>query len=367
MTKQSQPLSLADFDNSAEVEEKEESKEFVSKGKEKEKEEKLPDPFEEDEPKEETKVVAKEEIPEPTKKEKKQEPLPEPTEEEEEEEDDKDFWLKVNKLSGEDIEGDFDNTEEGAANYVKSFTEKKLEKYEEYLSNEFPKEYKALQFRMDGIDFSYLYKEENIEDYRAIPEIDDKDTQQQENILYTAHRLRGTPEDDIKDLIGAARDANKLVEKSTNALKFLHKYSEDKINEKESKTKAENEERKGKASEMVNSINELIQKGAIGDFLIPEKDKKALASHVLSSIRYEDGKFMLVKSLTKDQLSEEIQNEYFRFKKGNISDLIERKAKTKLVSKLKSKSDSNRRIKGGGSAEETASSKGYLSLNDFNN
>lgn len=45
-------------------------------------------------------------------------------------------------------------------------------------------------------------------------------------------------------------------------------------------------------------------------------------------MRYDNGKFYIIKEIGDKDLEQEMQKEFFAYKKGNLNDLVERKAKT---------------------------------------
>lgn len=343
-----------DEDEDEEEEEQETSQEREAREKEEEAEKKRLEELEAEKNKGET-AEEKEEREKKEKEEKEKKDKGEATE--------SSFWEDVEKLTGEKVEVDFGDVEvdtpEGAAKYAQAFREKGLAEFEDKLAKSFPREFKALQLAAEGIDPSILYQSKQVTSYKGV-QLDEKNVEQQKAIYIAALKERGVPEEDILELIKVNQETGKLLDKSKLALGELQKKE---LNEEATRQQKADEllERKSTlAAEMVQNIESIIGKGQVGNLVIPEADKRALNDLLGQTIQiHDDGSFYLTKKISKENLEQEIQAEYFKMKKGDLSKLVERKAKTEVVNRLK-KGMKEDKLK-----TNTVSKKGNLSLKDL--
>ena len=273
------------------------------------------------------------------------------------------FWEDVEKLTGEKVEVDFGDIEvdtpEGAAMYAKAFRDKGLEEFEKQLEKNYPREYKALQLAAEGINPSVLYETKQTTSYSGI-QIDEKNIEQQKEIYIAALKRRGLPEEDILELLKLNQDTGKLLDKSKSSLSELQKKEGEEEKGRQEKANELLEKKSTLAGEMVRNIDSIIGKGQVGNLVIPESDKKALSNLLGQTIQiHDDGSFYLTKKISKENLEQEIQAEYFKMKKGDLSKLVERKAKTEVTNRLK-KGIKDDKIKTTSSGKKTG-----LSLKDL--
>src|SRR5690606_3330803 len=80
-------------------------------------------------------------------------------------------------------------------------------------------------------------------------------------------------------------------------------------------------------ADMDKRLSSIVKKGEIKDWIIPANDRENFVKYLRENIGFADGKFYITRPLDPDKLSEELQSEFFRFKKGDLKDLIDRRAK----------------------------------------
>lgn len=317
------------------------------------------------EAKNKTPKAKKEDKEEETEEEKKEDSKDKEEDEEGEEGDGKEFWSDVEKLTGEKVEVDFGDvrpdTPAGAVLYAKAYREKGVEDFEANLEKNFPREYKALQLASEGIDPSTLYKDMSTTDYSKVT-LDEKNVADNKKYYIESLKLRGNSDDDINDLVKLAEEKGKLVEKGKTGLKELQDHQTELNKSKDEETGREVAKRTQLIDSMVEVVSGIVNKGQIGNFTIPEKDRAALTKKVLKDVRLEkDGKFYSIKELTQKDLDLRLQAEYFEMKKGDLTGLIERKAKTEKVKTLKRRvEESESKSKGGSGGKKST-----LSLQDL--
>lgn len=362
------PPSLSDIMDDAEAKEGEVIK---NKSSNEEEDDKIKEEALEKEKKEEKEVQDKLEL-EKVEKEKllkeennkKEGKLKEEKEEEDEVTKAKGFWKDVEKITGEEVEVEFGDimpdTPEGAAKFVQAFRDKGIEQFENDLKIRFPREYRALELAIEGLDPSTLYKEQTTIDYSKIT-VDEKDLIGAKNIYAQSLKLKGNNDEDIADLIKVAEDKGKILEKGKIGLKELQDYQSSKEQQLDEETSKQIQDKTEKVNKFVTFVDSLVNKGEVGDFIIPEKDRKPLVDQLVNNTRIIDGKFYLMEELTEKDLVSKLQAEYFKLKKGNLNDLVKRKAATEQVKKLKTRvEEGNAKPKGESSGKFTS-----LSLQDL--
>ena len=101
-------------------------------------------------------------------------------------------------------------------------------------------------------------------------------------------------------------------------------------------------------------------------FIIPEASKAAFQEFMKSNIRHENGKFYIVNEIGNDyrNVKELVEAQYFQFVKGDLKKLVERKAKTLAVQRLKAnvKRAAGATVKGSG---ESTNKSEYIPLGEI--
>lgn len=250
------------------------------------------------------------------------------------------FWGDLEKLAGESIEVDFGNIDpvspEGALIYAKAFRDKGIEDFESELAQRYPKEYQALILRQEGKDPSILYKETSF-DYANLS-IDEEDEDMQKAILKEDMRAQGVSEKRIEALVKTIYNSGDLYTESQESLKRLKEEQEYKFQQELELIEKEKQNQQQEINQFGSVIEDVVVKGQIGDFVINEKDKKGFYEFLANNIQYSDGNFYAVVPLEKDinKLNRQLQTEYFRYKNGNLKDIIVKQAITENAKKLKS-------------------------------
>ncbi len=260
-------------------------------------------------------------------------------EEEEEEDESLQYWEDVEKLTGEKIEVDFGDvdpiTPEGAVIYNKAYRAKGISDFEDNLEKRFPRESKALLIASEGGDPSLLYKPTEEVDYKKLSVDTTTSIEQQKFIFDQSLKVKGLDAENRKDLIKLAEDSGKLLEKSKVGLTELHQYQNSIEKEVEEEHNKKTASRNQLINEMLETVETTINKGDIGNFRIPDADKKALYETVVSKIQEINGQFYLVKPMSTKDLDVELQAEFFKMKKGNLQELVKRRAATENTRKLR--------------------------------
>jgi hypothetical protein len=195
-------------------------------------------------------------------------------------------------------------------------------------------------------------------------ELKDDDKETAKRILGLALKEAGLPDDMARRQILASEDEKKLIE---DAKKFqerkktqITKWKQDQ--EQEFNQKAE---KQAAAIEVMTKAisTSLITDGRLDNIIIPEGDKKGFHEYVLKNVVVDGENFYMVNQLTPENIASALEAEYFRFKKGDLDELVKRKAKTQTTKKLrldKKKAAESKKQPGEETKEKTFVSLGSL-------
>lgn len=252
---------------------------------------------------------------------------------------DLDFWSDVSKLTGEEIEVDFGGVDpispEGALVYAKAYRDKGVETFEASLAESYPLEYQALVMRMEGKDPSVLYKEGSFDYTTLVIKEDDEDTQK--SILKQDMKQQGLSDKRIDIMIKSIYDSGDLFTESQDSLKRLKESQEESFEQERVRIETEKKAINQEINSFGGVVDEIVKKGQLGDFVISDKDKAGFHKFLAENIQYVNGKFVAVVPLEKDinKLNKQLQTEYFRFKNGNLSEIVVKQAITLNSNRLK--------------------------------
>lgn len=248
------------------------------------------------------------------------------------------FWEDVDTLRGEALEVDFGdvdpNTPEGALIYEKAVRMDEIAKFEQHLAESNPRAYAFLTHILDG------GKEEDFFKLAGDPGTLPTETELensvdiQKEIVTQDLKAKGVSDKVIAMTIKSAITDDELEEMSKDALKSAAQRRDDGIKAVEASAKQEATQRDGKIKEMNDYISGIVNTGKIDNIIIPEKDRATFAKEFASSIRIENGQFVSITPITQETVTQVFKEKFFSFKKGNITDLIERAAATANTKRL---------------------------------
>jgi len=249
------------------------------------------------------------------------------------------FFDVVSKLRGDDFdqtleypEGVDPTTPEGVHFRDKALEAKAEAKFEAHLKATDPRGYAYLLHRQNGgSDADFLGKGATV-----LPDLDAmKDSVDLQREVYRQGLVeQGLPEKQVKALIEMAiKDGDLAAE--AEAMHTKIKAAEDKALADASKTLEESTKlRKEAIDSFASSLDKEILEGTNLKFVVPDAEKPKFLQAVKDHVHFEDGKFFLVKPLTKENLAEQLQTELFGHLKGDLKKLVERKAKSLVAQRL---------------------------------
>lgn len=356
------PRTLADFDTENLLirdltqDEDQEDEENENEETEDEEDEVEKDPEDEDE-EEQPKKKVKDELKKPLKKKKEEEVIeedeevkppaskkkPEVTEDEEEEEEKpEDFWKAVENITGLPVDVDFGDVDpispQGVALREKALAEKAVDEFLNKLEESQPKVYKALEHALAGGDLEDLFTPGE-KDYSKVV-LKDDDEEHAKMILADFYTKKGLDPKRVNRMIANDEESEEgLVENAKGALEQMKTAQDREKNQVMAAQQAQAEKQKAMDAKMLASVDGIIGSGKIASFLIGSKNEaKEFADFVRQGLQ-RDGKggYLFITPLDPTNLEKQLQAEYFKYKKGDLTKLISAKATTVNAEKLRLK------------------------------
>ena len=272
----------------------------------------------------------------------------------------------IEKLTGVELDIELDKvslgTPEGIVQYMKKYTEQEMYNFEQELAKKYPTAYKAMLIEADGGDVVEYLKgnKDYSKDYTNLTLEEDNPNQYKE-IIKASLKLKGIDEDSINDFIKIAEDGNKLKDKASTELNYIKKVQTEEREEVLKRNELKQKQDYALMSDMANTITKLTETGTIGEFILPDKEKKGFNAYLLDNVQYKDGKFFITKEIGKDNLIDTLKSEYFSYKKGDIAALVKREAEKKLVLKLEENAKNKKLAFKNGKGSDT----GFTALGDL--
>jgi hypothetical protein len=162
------------------------------------------------------------------------------------------------------------------------------------------------------------------EDYQNITLVkEDKATQ--EKIYRRALSMKGISSDQVEALVTIAKDKNKLYDESSKELVALQKNQAIEEKRKEAQVRQREQLDNQASQNFYTQLNTYLEKGFNG-MLIPVKDRKAFGEFVAENTRVFNGQLIYTTNLDEKNLEQELAASYFKYKKGDLSGVVQRKA-----------------------------------------
>jgi hypothetical protein len=269
------------------------------------------------------------------------------------------FWDDVDKLRGEALEVDFGDvdpeTPEGALIYEKAVRANELNKFEQYLETAHPRAYAYLAHIMDGGTEEDFFKTAGEPGTLPTEAELEADIEQQKAILTRNLKAKGVSDKSISTIIKTAITEDDLEEQAKAALKEETDYEAARLKEIHERTAQETATRQAQIKQMTDYVGNVMSTGKLDNITIPEKDRLPFAQAVNNSIRYENGKFLMVTELNQENVIATFKEKFFSYKKGDLKDLIQQEARTQNTNRLKRQvPEGNKKPLGSGQKHESA-------------
>lgn len=246
------------------------------------------------------------------------------------------FWNSVDTLRGEPLKVDYGNTvpnsPEGALVREKAIEEHAINKWETWLEKSDPRSYAYMLHRSRGGSDEDFMKTE----IPVLPEYETfKSSVDLQAGVYRRDLLnKGIDPELVETVVRAAIKDEKIFDKADAVYQKAQLEAQSQVEKLNKQIEADDREFSRRATEMANVISGTIGSQDLG-VVIPE-DKKADFSRFMNEmVREQNGQFYLLQALDRDSVKELTTAMYFLFRKGNLDDLVARKAKTFNTQRLK--------------------------------
>ncbi len=277
------------------------------------------------------------------------------------------IYESLNKLIGYEVDGEFEESVEGIAEYTKKVGQKMAESEVKELFEAYPDVKEYLQFRLnDGDPAKYFESRFGDMDYSKI-KITEQDEATQELVVKKYLSAQDYNEDEIAEFIKDYKDTNllyKTAQKVVSKLVTTQSAKKEALvsSQAEKAMKAEQDR-----EQFVQEISSTIEKGSLHDLIIPEKERREFKSWLLNVDK--KGETRRQQVMSKLSMEQKLQLEYLVFKGFNLKDLVRKEAtQTKIDFLKKQTGDKGSRLGGLGKEEQfksKASKLEGLKINDI--
>jgi hypothetical protein len=249
------------------------------------------------------------------------------------------LYDQVDEIIGKKVEIDYGTIDpksaQGIAKREEYIRDQAAREYDEEIKQEFPIAYNLMLHLKAGGDVRSFLDEGGDEDYQAVS-ITKGDVKAQEAFYRKALRLKGNDADEVDALVTYAKDKGKLFERSTAELEALQ-AKQDKDNEQKQLAIKQAEQRDVKLSSAFWSAVDTSLTSGIKGVNIPKTDHKEFREFIKNSIFNQNGKLVFLREINGNNLQDELAASYFRFKKGDLATIAQRKAATLKAQEIKNK------------------------------
>ncbi len=236
-------------------------------------------------------------------------------------------YEEVDQLSGIPVTVEYGNispsSPEGILKRETVIREQAMQEYDAQLKADVPLAYQfMLHLKAGGNADDFMLRD--TENYQEVV-LAKQDSITQEKIYRKALSLKGNTPDQIDALIQHAKDKGKLFEYSGAELTALQRKQ---LTDEQARTNAVKQQeiaQRNLENSFFIELDKSIKTGVQG-VVIPPVDQKPFAKYLQDNVYVQGGKLLYVRELDPKNLQEDIAADYFRFKKGNLKALAERKA-----------------------------------------
>ena len=284
-----------------------------------------------------------------------EEPVSKETEEvaeksESEEDSEPSIIQTLRERMGYEIDGEFAEDYDGIIGLTKATANKMAEEQFGQVFAAFPDVQEYMNYRVAGGNPSEYFEVAAKEMDFSKLQLNEKDKGMQRKVVETFLNMQGYEPEEITDSIQDYEDANLLYKNASRAVK---KIAAAQAKNKENLLQRQADEAKTAAAQTQQTwkeIGEIINKGKLRDFAIPEAEKKKFYNWMATPI---DKNGRSQRLLDREKMDQEsiLAMEFLVYKGLDLSKLINTKATTRQAVNLKAKLKSNtqsasRRMKG---------------------
>lgn len=255
-------------------------------------------------------------------------------EEEEEEEVEESVVDGIKKMFGYEIEGEFEDNEEGIAHLTREVATRMAEEYIDERFKEHPIMQNFFEYVSEGGDPSTFINTQFPEtDYESV-EFDEDNVELQERLVKEELVASGYSGEELKAELEDIKNGGILESKARRALSRLkakQQSEKDSLVEKQREKRQQEEEQQREAWNQVKDT--IKKKNELKGMKFPESDKNPFFDFMTKPVK--EGKTARDLKLEKLELEDTLAVDYLLFKDFNLADLVERKAKDLNAKSLK--------------------------------
>lgn len=245
------------------------------------------------------------------------------------------FYTAVDQLTGTPVTVDYGEVDplspEGVALRDKAVRQDEVSRFENHLKTNDPRSYAYFLHRSAGGDDESFFAQKTV----ALPdEATFQNSVEAQTSLYRKALIdRGVDEDIADASVAKAIKDNTLGLKAAQVYKNIRESQARELVEAEEAAARQEAEFVQKCDATINTLNSNIDNGSM-KFIVPDAKKVEFKQFVKDSLRHEDGKFYAVSEITGTPQNV-LEALYFQYIKGDLKSLIEKRAETKAVQRLK--------------------------------
>lgn len=275
------------------------------------------------------------------------------------------FFAEVNKLHGFDVavtypEGVDPLSPEGVHARDKVLIETVIANTHEQMKAADPRGYAYLLHRQaGGDDASFFEKPSN-----ALPEYSAfKDSVDLQRQVLTADLVsKGLTKEVADAVVDKAIADKKLFDYANNAYQAKEAADKQALDKATADAQAKKDAEEKAITDTLNAITDIVMQSKLDAIVIPDAKRAEFAEYVKQHLYFDGEQFFITKPINEKTLAEALQTEFFGFVKGNLKELVERRAKTQNAQTMRlraSKTNNTTKSSGGGQ------SSGFVALGDL--
>lgn len=232
----------------------------------------------------------------------------------------------IQKLLGYELEGEFEDTDEGIAQMFEAAKNIAADQALEALLDRYPEAKEFIEYRELGGDPDRFFKAKFPDiDFETV-EFKEADERQHEMLIREDLRKKGYTDTEIEADIEDFKNGGILESKAQRALQSLkakQKQDKDNLLVEQQRQYAEQQQQ---IEQYWNDIKQTIEKSTtFKSFSVPASDKTAFFDYISKPVK--DGKSQRDLDVEQSDLETQLAVDFILFKKFKLGDIIERKAK----------------------------------------
>lgn len=266
-----------------------------------------------------------------------QETVSESEEESEEETEEEDLSVveSIRRSLGYDFDEEFEDSEEGIQKLVNSASDKKAEEALQAYFEQFPDVQELLEYRMLGGDPDKFFETRFPEvDYKEVELKEDNEAQQEQLIRQELQQVRGYSREEADAEIEDYKNGGILENKAKRALQALRTKQQadqrDLLEQQREQQRLQQEE----VENYWNTVQQTLDsQTSLKGFNLPTSEKQKFFDYLARPV--ENGMSQAMINAQQADLETRLAIDYLLYKGFNLSDLVDRRAKTQVSKTLK--------------------------------